>query len=900
MEYFTVNKQIMILVSLLLAIVSPSCSQTSLYYNGHIFTSQSTNPFVGYFIIEKGIITETGSFVSADRIAQFDTKFDLQGKTVIPGFVDSHIHFIDGALGLLQVSLSDVQTPDELVIKIKSTSSQVVDGIYVARDLGFPALTGIRSPLAYLDTLIPDLPAILFLKSGHAAIANTLALKRLGFNEHSKIQDGIIGKDTVGNLDGWLLEAAAMEALKRIGAQYSGQTIEKAIQKAQELALSYGITTLGDNTFSPYHMKIYQTLQRAGKLNIRIWTRSYGRIPQTTSLMKPMGVQKLGFIGPANDYDQIHYHATKLFEDMSLSVPSGVTGSIEPGGTIYLNTNEVKNYFLLRPDDTFAFHVQGETGLQNIIDAIEELGKRNNSRRHVIDHAGYCTPLQLTILKNAGEAVTILAPQTFDYPAILRAYRKSKIELRENELLDARLKYQVLDGALSSDFPYGMDTSFMLYKHIDGLNPFPNIAVNVTGRFPDGSYVSGFLNKTLTTEEAIQSYTANGAFVLGNEKTVGKIAPGYVADFCILDRNVFSAATMDLYNCKVDQTYSGGKKVYDRFNAVTPDTLTLERRIKPYDYTISPVFGYDPTIGFIFGAAGFLYPLKTPASYCDLQVMATAPGNIHLQSTYIRYSILKSTDFKFPVTFSTFPQYYFGEGNTTSGDEYVIVSSHQIFSRPELSLALPAHFNTRLFVDYRYRKENAVHSKNNDPIDHRLFPDEQNLGIGLSFHCDTRDNPNATKLGFYGSIFYEHVSDLQSATSHADLLWGDFRYFHYIYSSRFVLAARLSAGTNYGNPGYMTRYTLGGAEKLRGYYTNRFRGNHFYTAQLEFRFPLFGRFSGVCFVDEGDISDSKPDDILISYGAGIRFSINDNVALRLDYGLGKDQQGVFFTFGEAF
>src|SRR5680860_85370 len=118
-----------------------------------------------------------------------------------------------------------------------------------------------------------------------------------------------------------------MEALKRVGAKYSAQTIQRAILKGQELALSYGITTLGDNTFSPYHMKIYQALQREGDLNVRIWTRSFGRIPQTSGLMKPMGVKKLGFIGPKNDFSRVHYHLTKLFEDMSLSVPPGITDS---------------------------------------------------------------------------------------------------------------------------------------------------------------------------------------------------------------------------------------------------------------------------------------------------------------------------------------------------------------------------------------------------------------------------------------------------------------------------------------------------------------------------------------------------------------------------------------------
>ncbi len=890
-----------ILLTGLFGFVTKLYSQPTLYFNGEIFTSDLKQPFIGYFIVENGIISATGKVLSVDSISQFANKVDLHGKTVIPGIVDSHIHFVDGALGLLQISLNDVHTSNELADKIKTTSIQLLDGFYVARDLGFSALSGIESPRDFLDSIIPESPAIIFLKSGHAAIANTLGLKKLGLTSRTKITDGTIGIDKNGELNGWLLESAAMEALKRVGSKYSGQTIEKAINKGQELVLSYGITTLGDNTFSPYNMKIYQALQREGGLDLRMWTRSYGRIAQTTSLMKPMGVKKLGFIGPENDFDRVHYHLIKLFEDMSLSVPPGVTGNIEPGGTVFLDKNEIKKYLLLYSDDKFAFHVQGEKGLQNIIDALNELGKRNNNRRHVIDHAGYCTEKQLNELKNLGVSVTILASQTFDYPTLLREYSHSGIELRENELLDARLKYHIINGALSSDFPYGMDTSFVQFNYVDGLNPFPNMAVNVTGKMPDGDNLEGFVNKTISVQDAAKSYTSNGAYVLGEENLLGKIAPGYVADFAILDHNIFEENSMDLYNCKVEQTYSEGKKVFDRNEKSSLKVIPVTKRIRPYDYTVSPVFGYDPTTGFVFGAAGFIYPLKTPASYGDIQVMTTTSGKIQLQSTYMRYGIFRSTDFRVPVTFSTFPQYYFGENDTTSRDNYSELFSNRFLVRPEFIYSLSNHFKTSVFGDFRTRKETSVQDKKGEPLNQRLFPDEQSLGLGLSLIYDTRDNPNSTKLGIYGSVYYENISNLQSPGNANSGLFGiDLRYFHYIFTSKFVLAARLSGGSSYGNPSYLFRYSLGGAERLRGYYTNRFRGNRFYSAQAEFRFPIYRHFSGVCFIDEGDVSDDKLNKILTSYGAGMRFSINDNVTLRLDYGIGNDQNGVFFTFGEAF
>jgi hypothetical protein len=87
---------------------------------------------------------------------------------------------------------------------------------------------------------------------------------------------------------------------------------------------------------------------------------------------------------------------------------------------------------------------------------------------------------------------------------------------------------------------------------------------------------------------------------------------------------------------------------------------------------------------------------------------------------------------------------------------------------------------------------------------------------------------------------------------------------------------------------------------LRGYYSNRFRGTKFYDLQGELRFPIKGKFSGVGFADLGDITQSEFYTLQSSFGGGVRFTIRENVTLRLDYGFGKDQNGLFFTFGEAF
>jgi len=268
----------------------------------------------------------------------------------------------------------------------------------------------------------------------------------------------------------------------------------------------------------------------------------------------------------------------------------------------------------------------------------------------------------------------------------------------------------------------------------------------------------------------------------------------------------------------------------------------------------------------------------------------------------MRFDLFRNVDFKWPASYTNFVQYYFGEGDDTRGEQYWQLFSHRIYSHPELIFKQGKSFRINLFADYRGRQETNVETEDGSELQQRLFPDENSLGFGAGFNWDTRDNSSSTKKGVFFNAAATYVPSALNVAGagSATLLTAEMRFFQYLYTSKFVMAARIAGGTSLGTPSYLFRYSLGGSNQLRGYYSNRFRGERFYTAQAEFRFPIYGRFSGAGFIDGGDITDDTFGHFHVSYGGGIRFFIRDNVALRLDYGFGKDQNGLFFTFGEAF
>lgn len=879
-------------------------AQPTLYFNGKVLTSDTSAPLASYFVVENGTVIKVGRDLGEIKVNDYPRQFDLQAKTVIPGIIDSHIHFIDGGLGLLQVSFFTVTTRNEFIEKIRSTQSSLIDGMYIGRDLGNIPLMDVDLPLKLLDELMPETPTIIFMKSGHAAIANSAAMRRLGFNNKTSLPDGSIEKDSAGNLTGFLLEGAAMEASRILSANYSNETIQRAILQMQTLAFSYGIVMIGDNTFNPYYYKIYQELQKQGLLKIRIRARSYGRLPQTEGLMKGVGRKHLGFIGGGVDPSVVNYHAMKFFEDQSLSPDPNRKGAMAPGGRVFLDEGELNDIFQLNPGSTFAFHVQGKEGLQHILNAVKANEPTVVHHRHVIDHMGYASPQQVEEAAKLGLGVTILGGQLFDYnflSAYYKAHDLQEIHFDERDLLDARLKVKVANAALTSDYPYGMDTLFTNYNQIDGLNPFPILAVNITGKFPDGSVIAGVEDKTLSIEEALKAYTTNGAYVLNEERSYGKIAPGYHADFIVMQNPLPSDDAFSYYNARVSATYINGERVYDEaVSDIAP--IPKVKKVSPSDYAISPVIGYDPTLGMILGAAYFKFPLKIPGRYFDIQFQTITGGKINVQSTYTQFELFRNMNLTLSGSYSDFFQYYFGEGNSTDAANYTKLFANTYRIRPELTLKLRKNYQVSAYGDVRGRNETKATDKNDNNLNQTYFPTENTVAFGLSLVQDSRDNAFSTKKGTLKQVSIQfipsswNVAGLGSVTQ----MTAEIRHFRYIGNSNFVLATRLAGGLSSGSPSYLFRYSIGGPYALRGYYTNRFRGEKYYVGQLEARFPLYKLFSGAAFVDAGEVTDKDFGRLRYTYGAGLRVALSQNIKLRLDYGKAKDQNGVFFTFSEAF
>lgn len=282
---------------------APAAAEPVLYYGGDVFTADSAGPDASWFVVDNGRLVDVGTGVGVPpKWASLERKVDLEGRFVLPGFVDAHIHFIDGGLSLLQTDLGDVRTREDLGKALRQAQAQSVNGWTVARNLDLQPLDGRLPDHATLGPLAGADPAYIALKSGHHVYLNPAGMAALGLDDSTPDPEGgALVRDEQGKPTGVLADTAAWNAQRKLYVQLPPELIARAILTAQQRAISYGITAIGDNTFYPDHAVQYERLSAAGYFVMRAALRSYGKVRDTRFLMRQTGVDFLRQSGRSAD-----------------------------------------------------------------------------------------------------------------------------------------------------------------------------------------------------------------------------------------------------------------------------------------------------------------------------------------------------------------------------------------------------------------------------------------------------------------------------------------------------------------------------------------------------------------------------------------------------------------------
>lgn len=487
-----------------------------------------------------------------------DFAVDGEGKFVIPGLIDSHLHVMGLGFSSLTLDLSDTDSLAEAQARIAAYAAENPDRRWIVGRGWNQERWGLgRFPTAAeLDAAVPDRPVWLERVDGHAGWANSIALEAAGVT--AQIADPAGGrierKEGSREPAGVLVDAATALVDKAIPAPRPADR-DLALAKAQERLIQMGVTAVADMGTT---IEDWQAFRRAGDLGwLRLRIMSYAAGPEAMVLIGGPGPT------PWLYQDRLRLNGVKLYLDGAL----GSRGAWlkqpyadDPGNTglPLASGAQLRNLMSRAAFDGFqvAVHAIGDAANAEVLAAIDELADTyTGDRRWRIEHAQVVSPSDIAAFGRHG---TIASMQPVH-------------QISDRLMAEARLGPERLEGAYAwnSIAAAGGHLAFGSDAPVESADPFAGLAAAISRTGPDGEPFGGWRpEERVSREMALSAFTAGGAWAGFAEGRFGSLAVGEWADFVVVDRDPLLAAPQDLRSSRVLQTWIGGERVYTAPNEV--------------------------------------------------------------------------------------------------------------------------------------------------------------------------------------------------------------------------------------------------------------------------------------------------------------------------------------------
>lgn len=486
----------------------------------------------------------------------YDWRIDMGGKTVLPGFIDAHGHVMGLGFGALSLDLSGARSLDEAKAMVAAYARANPNRKWITGRGWNQEAWGLgRFPTAAdLDSVVGDRAVWLERADGHAGWANTAAMREANVTAATASPAG--GRiEKSGNAPSGVFVDAAMQLVERAVPKPLPKERDAAFLEAQQALLANGITAVADMGTTVDDWLSYRRMADIGAMRVRVM--SYAAGVDTAS--------QIGGKGPTPWLydDRLRLGGVKIYLDGALgsrgaALKAPYADAAGEKGLSFLSDTQLQNQMSRAAMDNFqlAVHAIGDKANSQVLDAIQVLNATyGGDRRWRIEHAQIVDPNDL---KSFGKYGTIASMQ----PTHQTGDRTmAEARLGPNRLNGAYAWKSVLDNggklAFGSDFP------------VEKPDPWAGWAAAFTRQDANGQPPGGWRpEEAVTREQAWWAFTGGAAYAGFAEKNFGNLAPGQKADFIVVDRDPLSVDAMGLRNIKVEQTWVGGEKVFDRAKGV--------------------------------------------------------------------------------------------------------------------------------------------------------------------------------------------------------------------------------------------------------------------------------------------------------------------------------------------
>ncbi|MEW6250131.1 MAG: amidohydrolase [Planctomycetota bacterium] len=561
-------------------------SPDTVYYNANIHTVDPARPRAAALAIRGDRLVAVGSNADVLTLAGPDTRrFDLAGRTVLPGLIDAHAHLSNlGSYGLGLLDLSETRSFDAVVAAVAARVKKARPGEWIRGGRWDHERWPERKlPVhAALSAVSPENPVWLTRVDGHAGLANAAALKLAGITrETPEPAGGDILRDERGDLTGVLIDNA-MELVSK-HAQGAAGTPAELILKGQEMCLAVGLTGVHDAGASPALIEVYRKLADEGRLKLRVYVMVDGAA--AAEYFANQGIT----IGP-----RLTVRAAKVYADGALGSrgallfepyadkPTDEAGRPYTGLALEMDLLRTLADDGLRVGYQVCTHAIGDRANRETLDIYAAALERAGSTAQKAANNGIASAARTSGQTRApaggaapprGPRFRIEHAQVLHPDDIPRFARLGVIPAMQAthctsdmRWVEARLGPRRAAGAYAwasvlragariangSDFP------------VESENPMLGLYAAITRQDVQGQPAGGWrAQERMTRTEALRSFTLDAAYAAFEEDQRGSLAGGKLADFIVLDRDVMTCPPEEIPQARVLLTVVGGERVYE-------------------------------------------------------------------------------------------------------------------------------------------------------------------------------------------------------------------------------------------------------------------------------------------------------------------------------------------------
>ncbi|WP_409200551.1 amidohydrolase [Methanobrevibacter sp. DSM 116169] len=524
------------------------------FFNGKIYTSNKNQENVTAFVCKNDKFIYVGSDEKALKFKTHNT-FDLKGKRVLPGFMDTHCHYVMMSLKSLEDSIEIEQNMSHLKVleMIKEiVSKKSVDDLPIVFGLGYG--TDCIPLASELDKAVNDRPVFLYDSGGHSGWMNTKLMELINLTKDTPDpKPGVcyFKRDENGNPTGQAVENDAMVYVERQLGASSPELLEKQLPEINRIANSFGYTSVFDAGFIfSGEKRILETLNSMN-LTLRYFTSFYydGLSDKEGFIKEMIECRKL------YTSELLRPTTLKMFKDGTIEAFSAFMFDEyeKPGhgkGAKTLKHDQLLEMGKISCAENFNIHIHaiGDAAIEDVLNIYDELGDIAGTK--TIAHVQVLPENGLKRFEKQNEIIYQTTPVWLGFDQFTKDVLGPERYIRQMPL--KTLKNNGTTLTFGSDAPVS--------GGLIGLNPFINICCAVN-RYDQTRFIPPS-NEAITVEDCIDAYTINGAKQVNSENEFGTIEKGKSADFIILNQDILAIDTNKIQNTKVLETWFKGNCIF--------------------------------------------------------------------------------------------------------------------------------------------------------------------------------------------------------------------------------------------------------------------------------------------------------------------------------------------------